>query len=294
MSASGSSLGGIAAAASSGAAGPPAMASDDCSAPSRSPIASIPVPTSAIAPTSRAVPTTNRRRGRLEPLAAGSGSAAATGRHARECGCCGGPDEGWGRRQVAPALVLTLVAGEGIVHVGGPPDGVRSLEGRTDAGPASDPEARRTGITRAYGRCKDDLKRRSGGRVHRPQRIGQRSELGHRDRARPARRSGSHTTKLAPCPGSEATLTVPPCASPICRTRARPRPCPSPSGVGSAVAPSPAEDEGLVVARDAAPDVANAEPQPSTGPSGTAMDHRARGSHTERVRDEVRLGSPQR
>ena len=44
-------------------------------------------------------------------------------------GCCGtgrrggdlrvGPDEGWGRRQVAPALVLTIVAGEGVVHGSG-------------------------------------------------------------------------------------------------------------------------------------------------------------------------------
>ena len=154
VSASGSSLGGIAAAASSGAPGPPAAASGASSAPRWLPVASIPVPTRAKAPTRRAVPTTSRRRGRLEARAVGHRRCAAPTACGRECGCGGGPDEGWGWRKVAPALVLTLVAGEGIVHVSGPPDRVRSHAGRTDAGPASDPEARKWAITWAFGRCK--------------------------------------------------------------------------------------------------------------------------------------------
>ena len=38
---------------------------------------------------------------------------------------------------------LTFVAGEGVVHGSGPPDRYGRMRGRTDAGPASDPEARK-------------------------------------------------------------------------------------------------------------------------------------------------------
>ena len=117
----------------------------------------IPVPTRAMAPTRTAVPTMTRRRGRLEARPAGMGACASTGGRGREWRG-GGPDEGWGRRQVAPALVLTIVAGEGVIHGSGPPDRVRSDAGRTDAGPASDPEARKWPITWAFGRYKRDLK----------------------------------------------------------------------------------------------------------------------------------------
>ena len=96
MSASGSSLGGISAAASSGVAGPPgmAMAIDACSAPSRSPIASIPVPTRAIAPISSTLPTTSLRRGRLERPTAGAGAAPATAVAVAKVGAAAGQTRG--------------------------------------------------------------------------------------------------------------------------------------------------------------------------------------------------------
>ena len=138
MSASGSPFGGSTAPPLSAAPGPPAAAAS--SVPIGLPVASRPVPTRTTAATRRAAPMTSRRRGRLEAAAAGIGDA--TGRRGRERRG-GGPDERWGRRQVAPAAVLTIVAGEGVVHGSGPPDRYGRMPGRTDAGPASDPEARK-------------------------------------------------------------------------------------------------------------------------------------------------------
>ena len=235
MSASGSSLGGITAAALSGSAAPPALTSGASSATSWLPAVERPGADEDDGADQEGGADDEPASG--SPRGARSGHRGCTGtdRRGRECGWGGGPDEWWSRRQVAPALVLALVAGEGIVHVSGPPDRVRSHAGRTDAGPASDPEARRRAITWAFGRCKDDLK--SALRRRRPPSTAGRPSPGDRPsgdrRPHRAARSGSHTTKLAPCPGTEATLTVPPCASAIWRTRASPRPCPSPSAVGA-------------------------------------------------------------
>ena len=66
-------------------------------------------------------------------------------------------------------------------------------------------------------------------RAQPPERVGHRPQVGRRDRRHVRRSIRQPETKLAPCPGTEATLTVPPCASAIWRTRASPRPRPSPS-----------------------------------------------------------------